>query len=361
MQILDELMEVMNPFRYGFPNQDGSNMIETDFLKYDREFDQFYYLQTPLELTLSQCGVCWDQVEFERDFLEKRGVSVGTYFICTYDGDNLPSHTFLVLEEDEKFYWFEHSWGKYQGIHAYSSLKELLLDVKKKFIQSHSASKGAYTFVYRYTKPEAHISCLDFYHHAEAGTLMKLNEPLYFYHLVDRNASFRDGLYSLAYMYRHQLFDLFDQSVEKYRARIALEWHTPYQGRDASSLTRREILDALKSFRGEFGASYIYFFRYPPKRKLGTRMAHILENKVILRINTHDEEVERHIKDIFYGYEGSHRDGKILDEEYYENVTEEEYFSTYDDEAELNFSGLNHIAIAFQDDFCPFRFLEEEK
>ena len=71
MKILNELIEVMKPFQYGFPDQDGSNMIESNPLKYDRDFARFYYLQTPEELALSQCGVCWDQVEFERDFLEK--------------------------------------------------------------------------------------------------------------------------------------------------------------------------------------------------------------------------------------------------------------------------------------------------
>jgi len=361
MKILNELIEVMKPFQYGFPDQDGSNMIESNPLKYDRDFARFYYLQTPEELALSQCGVCWDQVEFERDFLEKRGVSVETYFVCTYDGDNLPSHTFLVVEENHQFYWFEHSWGEYKGICKYDSLKNLLSDVKKKFIDSHSASLDAYTFVYRYDKPQFHISCMDFYKHAERGSLMKLNEPFYFYHLVPKDASITTGLYSLAYMYRHKLFDLFDKATEKYRARIVGEWNTKYRGRNETSLTREEIMDALISFRGEYGSEYIYFFRYPPKKSLGERMAKILENKIILRINIQDEEVQKGIQDIFYGYEGSCSDGKLLDKEYYLNVGEEEYFSKYDDSLEMNFVTLNHIAISFQDEFCPITFLEQEK
>ncbi len=362
MKVLHDLMDVMRPIRYGFPDQDGFNLLESDPEKYDREFCDFYYLQTPSELAESQCGVCWDQAEFERDFLEKRGVSSQTYFICTYDGDHLPSHTFLVVEEKNKFYWFEHSWGIYQGIYEYASLKELLLDVKQKFLDSHETSQDAYTFVYLYDKPSFHIDCDSFYAYVEKGQLMKLNAPLYFYHLVDKNANLEKGLYSLQYMYRHQLFDLFDKSVEKYKSRIVSSFHIPkYQGRDENSLSREEILDALSIFRGEFGPSYLYFFRYPPQKSLGNRMAEVLEKKDIYRININDEEVERNIKDIFYGYEGSHSDGVCLDQAYYEIVSEEEYFSKYDDTLDMNFRTLNHIAVAFLDDFCPISFLEKEK
>lgn len=357
MKILDELMHSLCDVQYGFPDKKGGNLLLSDPKKYDREFFDFYYLQTPSELVKNKCGVCWDFVEFERDFLEKRGIAVWTYFICTYDGGNLPSHTFLVVKEDQQFYYFEYSWNKYRGIYKYSSLKELLLDVKKNFIESHSSSPDAYTFVYLYSKPKSHLSCIEFYQHAEKGCLQKLNSPLYFYHLANKNAFLENGLYSLQYMYDHQLFDLFDKSVEKYKHRIVGEWKTKYYQRDVSSLTREEVIDALNSFRGEYGSRYIYFFRYPPKKSLGDRMSRILEDKVIYRINICDEEVQRCIKDIFYGY----HEGELLDHNYYKKVTEKEYFSSYDDTIEMNFSKINHIAIAFQDDFCPLSFLEQEK
>ena len=57
-----------------------------------------------------------------------------TYFIVYYDGDKCPTHTFLIFHKNDHYYWFEHSYEKFRGIHEYSSKKELLLDVKNKFV-----------------------------------------------------------------------------------------------------------------------------------------------------------------------------------------------------------------------------------
>lgn len=42
----------------------------------------------------------------------------------------LPSHTFLVYQNNNYYYWFEHSWNKYMGVHQYKSMKKLYEDVK---------------------------------------------------------------------------------------------------------------------------------------------------------------------------------------------------------------------------------------
>ena len=131
--IEQDLMEIMDTIEYGFLDEFGNNIVYNT-KKWDDEFYDFYYLLSPDELLKKKCGVCWDQVELERKLFEEKGFKVKTYFICTYDGDNLPSHTFLTYEKDNSFYWFEHSWNIYKGIHKYASEKELLKDVKDKFI-----------------------------------------------------------------------------------------------------------------------------------------------------------------------------------------------------------------------------------
>lgn len=182
-------------------------------------------------------------------------------------------------------------------------------------------------------------------------------EPLYFYHVVDKNADLSSGLLSLKYMYDHKMFELFDKNVEKYKDRIVNFWNIPkYKGK--KELTREEYLDGLKTFRGAYGDRYIYFFRFPPKKELGPRMEELLKHKAIVRIDTNDERVQEKIDDIFYGFDMSHSDNKLLDRTYYENITEEEYFSKYDDTLQMNFATLNHIGIAFRDGYCPKEFLE---
>lgn len=350
-----KIMDIMNTIEYGFLDENKQNIIEMDPKKWDEDFYSFYYLLSPSELLEKRCGVCWDQVELERYLFEKENWEVKTFFICTYEDDGLPSHTFLTYEKNEKVYWFEHSWGIYKGIHEYNSLKELLLDVKKKFVTNLEAS----TIVYEYPKPPFHISCEEYYRFAEKGTIMRLNEPLYFYHLVNKNADLSVGLLSLQYMYDHKLYDLFDKNALKYKNRIVNGWNQKYLGRNQDSLTREEILDALTLFRGPYGTKYIYFFRYPPYKELGPKMEAILKEKDIYRIDIHNEEIQKYFLDIDYGYEQSHSDSKKLDKHFYETVTEQNYFSNYNDNEEMIFKSLNHIGIAFQNGYCPLEILEK--
>ena len=81
--------------------------------------------------------------------------------------------------------------------------------------------------------------------------------------------------------------------------------------------------------------------------------------KDIYRININDEEVQKSITDIFYGYDMNDSDQQLLNRKYYENISEEEYFSKYDDTLSMNFSTLNHIGISFQNGYCPSQFLEQ--
>ena len=100
-----------------------------------------------------------------------------------------------------------------------------------------------------------------------------------------------------------------DWNIEKYRNRVE------------NTLTREEIIDVLNIFRGENGTSYIYFFKFPLYKELGNKTDELLNVKDTYRININDEEVQKNIKDIFYGYDESNSDNKILDKDYYENKT----------------------------------------
>lgn len=165
----EKIMSIMNDIEYGFLDENYQNIINVDSKKWDEEFYKFYYLLSPEELLNKKCGVCWDQVELERKLFNDENIDVITYFICTYDMDNnnLPSHTFLTYSNDDKYYWFEHSWGIYKGIHEYNSEKEMLFDVKEKFILNNSTINQAPTYIFEYTKPKYHITCNEFYKYCE--------------------------------------------------------------------------------------------------------------------------------------------------------------------------------------------------
>lgn len=360
MKILaNDIMSVMETIDYGFKDENGNNIIENDPEKWDNQFSNFYYLQTPEELLDTKCGVCWEQVELERKLFQEKNISIKTYFIYMIDGDMLPSHTFLTFEDNNKHYWFEHSWGIYKGIHEYNVELSLLLDVKEKFRREYDyVDEYAPLFIYEYQSPNYHISCDEFYQYIETQKLIKTNKPLYFYHLVDKTVDLDKGLISLKYIYDHKMYELFDKNVQKYMNRITNDWNiTKYRGKEY--LSREEILDALKIFRGEEGANYIYFFRYAPFKELGPKISELSNYKDIYRININDEEVQKLVIDIFYGYDMSNSDNKELDKKYYENISKEDYFANYNDSIKMNFSTLNHIGISFKDGYCPIKYLEK--
>lgn len=356
---IKSIMKIMDSIEYGFKDKVGQNIIHTNPKKWEEEFDKFYYLQTKEELLESKCGVCWDQVELQRELFQENKIKCKTYFIYIVDNDMLPSHTFLTYKLYNKYYWFEHSWGKYKGIHEYESELALLLDVKEIFKKEHNyVSVNYFLYIYEYQKPPKHITCDEFYQYIEIQKLIKTNEPLYFYHLVNKGCNIDQGLLSLQYMYDHKMNDLFDKNILKYKSRILNSWNIEkYKGK--KDLTREEYLNALKIYRKEEGPNYIYFFKYAPYKKLGSRITELSKYKDIYRININDEELQKEIIDIFYGYDMNDSNNKLLDRSYYERVTKEEYFSKYDDKIEMNFSTLNHIGISFKSGKCPTKFLEK--
>lgn len=160
-----EIMDELSNIEYGFKDKNGANLINSE--SWDKDFYNFYYLLSPEELLHSKCGVCWDQVELERKLFNDANINCDTYFIYIDDNENLPSHTFLIFQLNDKYYWFEHSWYDMKGIHEYNNIKALLNDVKNKFIDSRkneiNSNLNYETFIYKYNKPKYHISCDEFY------------------------------------------------------------------------------------------------------------------------------------------------------------------------------------------------------
>ena len=161
-----KIMKEMKNIKYGW--KDRYDNIHFDI---DKTFSNDYVLETPSEVLNYNVGVCWDQVELERYLFDKANIEVNTYFIVHYDNDKCPTHTFLIYKDNNLYYWFEHSWKKFRGIHAYKTEKEALKDIKNKFIKYEL--NGNYNddnlCIYKYDKPEYGISCLQFYKHCEQG------------------------------------------------------------------------------------------------------------------------------------------------------------------------------------------------
>ena len=185
-----------------------------------------------------------------------------------------------------------------------------------------------------------------------------INDHFYFYHLIPKSVDISGaGLISPQYMLDHNLLDLFDKSMDKYRYRIVNGWKI-YPNRDPDSLSRNEIINAMNRFRGKDSLNRIYLFRYPPYIELGPNMKKVLYNKAIYRLDLNDPRVRRYIKSIDYGYYLSHTDNKKLDRSYYENIPLEFYFDEYNDDDLILFRTLSHISIVPLTGAIPYELLE---
>lgn len=139
-------------------------------------FSDNYALQLPDELRQSKLGVCWDQVELERELFAEQGAKAQTFFIVYYDGDRCPTHTFAVVN-DGQYVWYEHAWAKHAGWHEFATLEDALRDVRAKFIamELNGEFDPDRLCIYEYSAPTEKLSCLDFYHHCEAGKSLNQN------------------------------------------------------------------------------------------------------------------------------------------------------------------------------------------
>jgi len=167
-----EIMNSMKGVQYGWLDKfNHKNHIVNEL------FADNYILQSPKEIIKNKIGVCWDQVELERYYFNQTNLKIKTYFICHYNNDRCLTHTFLIYEKGGSYYWFEHSWEKYRGIYKHQTIKELLCDVRDKFIETelNNCYQKEQLMLYEYTKPKYGISVIDFFKHCEKGEKIDIN------------------------------------------------------------------------------------------------------------------------------------------------------------------------------------------
>ena len=167
--IFSLLDDVMGNIKVGYKCKDGSFRI-----KIDEHFSDIYRLQSANDLLESHIGLCFDQVELERKLFSTMKVSFRTYFLLYDDKKLNKAHTFLVYKDKDKYYWFEHAWTLYKGVHAYSSKEKLLKDVMGHFIETIPNGNMNLVHIYQYDKPRSGISFNRFLSNAINGKSVKL-------------------------------------------------------------------------------------------------------------------------------------------------------------------------------------------
>jgi hypothetical protein len=163
-----ELMDFMNQnIAYGFIGKNRKKYYDANA----NDWIEQYCIQSGEEVIKSKIGTCYDQVELERLWFENNNYKFKTLFAWfKVDRENkLPTHTFLIYQYNNKWYWFEHAWYDLKGIYEFNSEHELINYFKKEYynyVKSNyedflESDKEKFKF-YEYEKPNEKLGVLDY-------------------------------------------------------------------------------------------------------------------------------------------------------------------------------------------------------
>jgi hypothetical protein len=174
IQTPDELLKYMREnIVYGFVGKNGKKYYDM----FSEEWNDWYtqcFVQSGEEVLESKTGTCWDQVELERLWFERKGYTIHSFFMWfeVNKENNYPTHTFLIYENDNKYYWFENAFEAERGIYEFDSLDDAIECVKSKQINyvrnnfSNSSLEDMERLtVYEYSKPGNHLGVEEYFKH----------------------------------------------------------------------------------------------------------------------------------------------------------------------------------------------------
>ena len=156
----------MNKIHYGWLDEDHKLHYGIDDTE---EFFEKYVLQSPTQCWANKIGVCWDQVEVERDFFHEQDIECKSIYIAM-DNEDEASHTFMLFKTDS-WYWFEHSWYKWAGIYDVESVNKGIVEVVRQMKKQYPKDKVKE--IYEYKRPKFGISVVEFIGHIREGKKLK--------------------------------------------------------------------------------------------------------------------------------------------------------------------------------------------
>ena len=152
-KIYESIKDKLTDIKLGYIDKQGN--VYGGF-RYD--FKDNFYLQSPKQLMESKIGSCFDQVELERELVNKAGGESRSYFIFYPDEEYDMSHSILVYKDGRNYYWLENAWVRYKGLHIYDSKEELFKDVIEKFVSTIPKGELNKVKLYMYDKPRYGIN-----------------------------------------------------------------------------------------------------------------------------------------------------------------------------------------------------------
>lgn len=142
-----ELLEFMDKhIKYGIHGTDN-----IDYTNWENDVNSEFQIACQTKYSLCDkdrilkygLGICWDDVELERFWFKEHNYKFKTFFIwIKLDYKNSYStHTYLVYEDNNKYYYFEYSDGNNKGIKEFDSYDDAIKYQMSKYIEYLKYSK----------------------------------------------------------------------------------------------------------------------------------------------------------------------------------------------------------------------------
>lgn len=166
----EKLLSFMDIIEYGFVDEDGKKYGSWNEEEFEKNVLTKWRLSSPTELINNGYGHCFDQVELERDWFTKNNYNAKTYYIMfLFDKPNdYSTHTFLIYEDNNKWYIFEHSDYFDRGIHEFNTLNDALIYKMNKHIEYNKKYNKIDVeilkrlHIFEYNKPNSKITFKEF-------------------------------------------------------------------------------------------------------------------------------------------------------------------------------------------------------
>lgn len=118
------------------------------------DYDKLYKFASPIQFKKQNGGICWDYVTYETDYLNKHfpNVKYTAYYVIFDNKNDLPTHTFIILNIKDQYIYFESSFKKIQGIYSSKSKRDIInfvLDSMNKYGSSNNLLEYPY-YVFKY-------------------------------------------------------------------------------------------------------------------------------------------------------------------------------------------------------------------
>ena len=120
LEELKKLNDKLNSWDYGVLI---NGAIYTD----SNKIDWTKYKTIPIRLIEKyHVGICWDFVNYQHYIFKNMKLNNRSFLLIGVQKDgNIVTHTFSILNLENKLYWFESSWLRYQGIHQIKNIKSV--------------------------------------------------------------------------------------------------------------------------------------------------------------------------------------------------------------------------------------------